>query len=1598
MRFTTILKKWAACFGALVLVGGMAVEAQAQAVIFPQEQQPGTATLTEASGVYMLKNDLFSAKFEKKDGKLTFAGSEEMNLESGTELFRIELQNGTVVNASEMTLGEVKVEALTGNPSGVRGAHRFNGQQLVANFTYGNLNVVWRAVLRDGSHYLRTELSLTANGVDVAMKSVTPMIYNVNSAVAGSAPVVVGNTRGAVLASDKIFAGLETPMGINSVGTAESSLADFSAYGWTETSWNWTPGDETPAEILAFKTLSGNADITKADVVGMHGYITFKEDGDQQITFQYSTGSHRLNLVGVDILDLEDGNVVKSDYHLGYTGGNHSNNVYTLTDVTKGSYIIRFFVETKTETITSGGTISYDKKVGAPNVVFDLPPVVPAQKLGQPTVKAIEGGALEDGDIKTDMWNTESWTVCGDVPLRIGELGYGYPDVKYITQPLSIATPNGTLSAEFIYASGNNGLSIVGMDLVDNNGNVVVSDYHKGFSGNEKNNHIYSFVVPSAGEFTLRYFCENKTEANTSTGNINVKYEVVETIHLPASAITPIQGLWSRNTTLQAGKTWNVGAVVGLIAPDQARRSFLAYSERERAVPWRAFPVYISWYELNINRNNDINYTTNMNVNQCTEVMEQWKANLFDKYGVAVQSFVWDDGWDNYGTWTFNPNFPNGFSEPDAVAKAMGSNIGCWLGPVGGYGQSGNYRRSYWSDKGDMQLSNPDYYNTFLTACSNMVNDYSFNFFKYDGISDLFSATGPKGEEDAEAIIDIEQRIREIKPDIFLNTTVGTWASPFWFQYTDAVWRQENDCDYSGNNSIDRENWITYRDRLVYQNFVQNSPLCPINTLMTHGFILSKHGPVPGNRDYDAVLRELRCAFACGSGMVELYNDFDLMNSIKGGALWADIAECIKWQEKNADVLPDIHWVGGNPWDGSKANVYGWASWNGRKATFALRNGANEAQTFKTTLRQALEIPAYINQNIVLSKAFAMQAGLEGLETGKPINIDTELTLTLPGSSVFVFDGIESSAYTGAAEYFEAETKYITDFLVEMLPNAGVLSFEANQEKLNELKWQIMSMPATMAEAESRVAALPTASEIVAANYGNTDKDWFIRNTSSTNYVSGATTSGNVTQVSNLSAAQKNAWRIEKAGETENGITPINIYNVGRAEYLNEITSSTYTANKDEAKVWYIKQASGGYAIAKANNTFDDENARDCWNSQGGGTTVAYWSLDGGSVWNFEEYSEEVVKDNVLAAAIEKVENIANILGETADTDELTYEIVSAEGWNAYSNFENNYYRFTNTAHSKVIGINVVGQPAGVDSDAKVIDQLWLMKPSADGFKLYNPNTNSYMSGMSGGAPAAAATMVTEENAAVYNLRQADATAKTFRFAYGTGANQCINMEGSGYGSGDFILDSWGDTQSIFTAFKVESVDVDLKAASIGGAYASVYLPFAVTNEDESVKAYVGNVVENGFIKMAEAGAVQAKAGFILEADAAKTATLKIGAVGTAASSVLGGTTTVITLDDTNRENQLLFGVKKVTGDEVATLGFFRPAAAITSIAANKAYLVNDGSMQAVKISFGGDVTGIEGIHTTETNAPIYDLTGRRVSMPVKGGVYIKNGKKYIVE
>ena len=61
------------------------------------------------------------------------------------------------------------------------------------------------------------------------------------------------------------------------------------------------------------------------------------------ITFTYSKGAHRLDIKGVDLVKA-DGTVVASDYHNGSTGNSHTANIYTLSNVRAGNYVLRYYV------------------------------------------------------------------------------------------------------------------------------------------------------------------------------------------------------------------------------------------------------------------------------------------------------------------------------------------------------------------------------------------------------------------------------------------------------------------------------------------------------------------------------------------------------------------------------------------------------------------------------------------------------------------------------------------------------------------------------------------------------------------------------------------------------------------------------------------------------------------------------------------------------------------------------------------------------------------------------------------------------------------------------------------------------------------------------------------------------------------------------------------------------------------------------------------------------------------------------------------------------------------------------------------------------
>ena len=197
--------------------------------------------------------------------------------------------------------------------------------------------------------------------------------------------------------------------------------------------------------------------------------------------------------------------------------------------------------------------------------------------------------------------------------------------------------------------------------------------------------------------------------------------------------------------------------------------------------------------------------------------------------------------------------------------------------------------------------------------------------------------------------------------------------------------------------------------------------------------------------------------------------------------------------------------------------------------------------------------------------------------------------------------------------------------------------------------------------------------------------------------------------------------------------------------------------------------------------------------------------------------------------------------------------------------------------------------------------------------------------------------------------------------------------------------------------YVVPATDVEVAMKAVGDkTYATAYLPFGVSTVS-GAEAYVGTLnTEKNALDMTQVNAVPANKGFVLVGTGDK-ATLTIGEANElTVDNALVGTNAKITVNDANRANYLVFGKNKANTTEV---GFFKPSTAVTAIPANKAFLNASAlTQEAIAMNFGDNTTGVNTVVLGENgvNAPVFDLSGRRVVAPVKGGVYIQNGKKFI--
>lgn len=516
-------------------------------------------------------------------------------------------------------------------------------------------------------------------------------------------------------------------------------------------------------------------------------------------------------------------------------------------------------------------------------------------------------------------------------------------------------------------------------------------------------------------------------------------------------------------------------------------------------------------------------------------------------------------------------------------------------------------------------------------------------------------------------------------------------------------------------------------------------------------------------------------------------------------------------------------------------------------------------------------------------------------------------------------------------------------------------------------------------------------------------KRYLIKNNNNNRYIVPNIIPGSALNVQTGDITKDAVWTLE-AGDTEG---TYKLKNAWSGLYINGVK-----ANKTGTDLKVITANVYDNTVAIGTGSYDlDIDSQHTW-LQGNHDPLILWAaFAGASRWTLTEVSD--ADFNTYAALPNSyistlVNNAKNFLGVDVATEKealqnnptyenyLTYyNKVKAGTDNQYvrlqcAKSDNNRFMGLNDAHTEVNSLVASTQKTNLSN-------IWKLVP-VDGenfcYKLMNANTGTYITNIQNavnGENRPNPTLTDESNGYKFTFTLKNETNGNWSVIDQN--NNQLNAETDGR------INYWTDGGNAgWWIFKATDIEVALH--ELGDAsYASLYLPYSISAVSNA-EAYVANnaAVNNTLVMQTTSdGGFAANQGVVLVSDTkASTATLTLGE--NTNTSLLRGTSRPITLTDETRANYLVFGPKDGAEN---TVGFWTPATSLTSIAANRAYYLNEGGQQAVRLVFNGSV--IEGIdHVVDVNdnvnAPIYDLMGRRVNNTMKHGVYIQNGKKMIVK
>lgn len=339
---------------------------------------------------------------------------------------------------------------------------------------------------------------------------------------------------------------------------------------------------------------------------------------------------------------------------------------------------------------------------------------------------------------------------------------------------------------------------------------------------------------------------------------------------------------------------------------------------------------------------------------------------------------------------------------------------------------------------------------------------------------------------------------------------------------------------------------------------------------------------------------------------------------------------------------------------------------------------------------------------------------------------------------------------------------------------------------------------------------------------------------------------------------------------------------------------------------------------------------------------------------------------------------------------------------------------FTNNTTSIVrLAANAAYQNSTLNG---IADDLWRMVGNPfDGFKIMNKSGKCLVKAASGNGATytdASATVsdnlwkvygddIIENSGKITDANKTDLMAKAFVLRHSTVGEGDNYLDAGGISSGTSIGTWRKRSNGACFLFLEPEFTVNLNTnENLVASFVTLALPFdfkVASSNTNDAKLYSGayNAATRTLDMTAVEGVVPANAGVVIKSDnKAASIVLTANAKSTATAltgNQLVGTTKEIAFSELT--DKLVFGVTAQNH-----VGFYT-AGGSAALPANRAYLPTSvlGGNNAVAMNFGGNVTGINAVvKADKANAAIYDLTGRRVTRTVKGGLYIQNGSKFV--